>query len=192
MNHTSTVLEPSIPFQTLFELVDAEDIANDEFRTHDLTLEVVSITNQLKSQNVDIQQSEQLLFTQPRDLSHKHKRVCKKYKKNHRTIHSISACFKKQRTDEHQRDAHARTKFLKNLLNIILVLLLVIIRTRTKLPINLMTLQIDSAAQVHHAIVIQIETPHHETNIAPILELDTNMKDKLRKTKNPQYNSSRD
>ena len=38
VKHTSTVLEPSIPFHTLVKLVDAEDIANDKIRTHDLAL----------------------------------------------------------------------------------------------------------------------------------------------------------
>ena len=33
VKHTSTVLEPSIPFHTLVKLVDAEDIANDKIRT---------------------------------------------------------------------------------------------------------------------------------------------------------------
>ena len=49
VNHTSTVSEPSIPFQTLVKLVDAEDIANDKIRTHDLTLEV---NKKKKSKNV--------------------------------------------------------------------------------------------------------------------------------------------
>ena len=40
VKHTSTVLEPSIQFHTLVKLVDAEDIANDKNKTHDLTLEV--------------------------------------------------------------------------------------------------------------------------------------------------------
>ena len=40
VKHTSTVLEPSIPFHTLVKLVDAEDVAIDKIRTHDLTLEV--------------------------------------------------------------------------------------------------------------------------------------------------------
>ena len=53
MKHTSTVLEPSIPFHTLVKLVDAEDIANDKIRTHDLTLEVNNITKQLQTQNLD-------------------------------------------------------------------------------------------------------------------------------------------
>ena len=45
IKHTSAVLEPSIPFHTLVKLVDAEDIANNKIRTHDLTLEVKTITN---------------------------------------------------------------------------------------------------------------------------------------------------
>ena len=73
MKHTSTVLEPSIPFHTLVKLVDAEDITNDKVRTHDLTLEVNSITNQLQSQNLETQQFVHLMFTQPRDPNNKHK-----------------------------------------------------------------------------------------------------------------------
>ena len=71
--YTSTVLESSIAFHTLVKLVDAEDIANDRIRTHDLTLEVNSDTNQLQSQYLDAQQPEQFMFTQPRDSNHKHK-----------------------------------------------------------------------------------------------------------------------
>ena len=41
VKHTSTVLEPSIPFHTLEKLVDAENIANDKIRTHDLALELI-------------------------------------------------------------------------------------------------------------------------------------------------------
>ena len=33
-----------LSFHTLVKLVDAEDIANDEIRTHDFSLEVISIT----------------------------------------------------------------------------------------------------------------------------------------------------
>ena len=51
VKHTSTVLYPSLQFHTLVKLVDAEDIANDTIRTHELTVELNSITNQLQSQN---------------------------------------------------------------------------------------------------------------------------------------------
>ena len=73
MKHISTVLEPSIPFHTLVKLVDAEDIANDKLRTHDLALEVKNITKQLQTQPLDSSQQEQLMFTQPPDPNHKYK-----------------------------------------------------------------------------------------------------------------------
>ena len=111
VKHTSTVLEHSIPFHTLVKLVDAEDIANDKIRPHDLTLELNNITKQFQTQTLDTHQQEQLLFTQPKDPNNKHKPAYKKYCSYcHRTNHSISACFKKQRDDEDKRDAYARSK----------------------------------------------------------------------------------
>ena len=110
VKHTSTVLEPSIPFHTLVKLVDAEDIANDEIRTHDLALEINNITKQLNTQTLDPSSQEQLMFTQPKDPN-KNKPAYKKYCSYcHRTNHSISACFKKQRDNEDQREAYARSK----------------------------------------------------------------------------------
>ena len=47
VKHISTVLEPSIPFHTLVKLLDAENIANDKIRRHDLALEVNNITKQI-------------------------------------------------------------------------------------------------------------------------------------------------
>ena len=135
MKHTSTVLEPSIPFHTLIKLVDAEDIANDNIRTHDHTLEVHNITKQLQTQTLDSSQQEQLMFTQPLypktkiNLTKNYAPIVieqinpqplypnnknKPYKKLcsycHRTNHSISVCFKKQRDDEDKRDAYAGSK----------------------------------------------------------------------------------
>ena len=63
VKHTSTVLEPSIPFHTLVKLVDAEDIANDKIRTHDLALKVNNITKQLHTQTLEPSSQEQLMFT---------------------------------------------------------------------------------------------------------------------------------
>ena len=101
VKHTSTVLEPSIPFHTLVKLVDAEDIANDKMRTHDLALEINSITKQLNTQTLESQSKEQLMFTQPKDPNNNTKPAYKNYCSYcHRTNHSISAYFKKQRDDE--------------------------------------------------------------------------------------------
>ena len=111
VKHTSTVLEPSIPFHTLVKLVDAEDIANDKIRTHDLTLEVNNISKQLQTQTLDSQQSDQVMFTQQRDPNNKTIPAYKKYCYYcHRTNHSISTCFKKQRDVEDKRDNYARSK----------------------------------------------------------------------------------
>ena len=111
VKHTSTVLEPSIPFHTLVKLVDAEDIANDKIRTHDLALEINNITKQLNTQTLDHPSQEQLMYTQPKDPNNKNKPAYKKYCSYcHRTNHSISACFKKQRDDQDKREAYARSK----------------------------------------------------------------------------------
>ena len=105
-----SVLQPSTPFHTLVKLVFAEDIANDKIRTHDLALEVNNITQQLQTQTLDSSQQVELLFTQPRDPNNKNKPAYKKFCSYcQRTNHSISACFKKQRDDEDNRDAYARS-----------------------------------------------------------------------------------
>ena len=111
VKHTSTVLEPSIPFHTLVKLVDAEDFANDKIRALDLALEINNITKQLNTQILDPSSQDKPMFTQPKDPNNKNKPA---YKKNcsycHRTNHSISACFKKQRDNEDKREAYARSK----------------------------------------------------------------------------------
>ena len=73
VKHTSTVLEPSIPFHTIIKLVDAEDIANDKMRSNYLALELNNITKQLKTETLDSSQQEQLMFTQSRDPNNKNK-----------------------------------------------------------------------------------------------------------------------
>ena len=51
------------------------------------------------------------MFTQPKDPNNKNKPTYKNICSYcHRTNHSISACFKKQRDDEDKRDAYARSK----------------------------------------------------------------------------------
>ena len=111
VEHTSTVLEPSTPFHTLVKVVHAEDIANNKIRTHDLTLEFNKIIKQLQTQTLDPQPTDQVMFTQPRDPNSKTKPAYKKYCSYcHRTNHSISACFEKQRDKEDRRDAHAQSK----------------------------------------------------------------------------------
>ena len=71
VKHTSPVLEPSIPFHTLVKPFDAEVIANDKIRTHDLTLELNSFTKQFQTQTLDSPQNDQLMCTQPKDPNNK-------------------------------------------------------------------------------------------------------------------------
>ena len=95
---------------SLVKFADAEDIAFDKIRTHDLTLEVKNFTKQLLTQTLDSQRSV-VMFTQPRNHNNKTKPGYKKYCSYClRTNHSICACFKKQRYDEERRDAFARSK----------------------------------------------------------------------------------
>ena len=55
----------------MVKLVDAEDIANDKIRTHDLALEINNITKQLNTQTLDHPSQEQLMYTQPKDPNNK-------------------------------------------------------------------------------------------------------------------------
>ena len=73
MKHTPIVLEPCIPFHTLVKLVDAEDIALDKIRKHDLTIGLNNITNHLQTQTLDSPQNDQLMITLPQDPNNKTK-----------------------------------------------------------------------------------------------------------------------
>ena len=65
----------------------------------------------MNTQTLDHSSQEQLMYTQPKDPNNKNKPAYKKYCSYcHRTNHSISACFKKQRDDEDKRDAYSRSK----------------------------------------------------------------------------------
>ena len=111
VKHTSTVLEPSIQFHTLVKLVDAEDIANDKIRTHDLALEVNNTTKQLHTQILESSSQEQLMFTQPKDPNNKNKPANKNIVQIlTEKITSSLLVSKKQRDDEDKRDAYARSK----------------------------------------------------------------------------------
>ena len=64
----------------------------------------------MNTQTLDPSSQEQLMFIQPKDPNNKNKPAFKKYCSYcHRTHHSISACFKKQRDDEDKREAYARS-----------------------------------------------------------------------------------
>ena len=76
-----------------------------------LHLKFNNITKQLNTQTLDPSSQEQLMFTQLKDPNNKNKPAYQKYCAYcHRTNHSISAYFKKQRDDEDKREAYARSK----------------------------------------------------------------------------------
>ena len=154
VKHTSTVLEPSIPFHTLVELVDAEDIANDKIRTHDLTLEVNNITKQLQNQTLESQQSDQIMFTQPRDPNNKTKPAYKKYFSYcHRTNNSISASFKNNEMMKINAILMHNQSHLKNLLYNISVLPPMI--KHQDMTQNRMTIPLDIIVEVHLDMIIK-------------------------------------
>ena len=63
VKHTSTVLEPSIPFHTLSNLVEAEDLVKDKIRTQNHTLEVNNVAKQLQTQRLYSSQNNQVYTT---------------------------------------------------------------------------------------------------------------------------------
>ena len=164
VKHTSTVLEPSIPFHTLVKFVDAEDIANDKIRTHDLALEINNITKQLNTQTLEPSSQEQLMFTQLKDPNNKNKPAYKKYCSYcHRTNHSIPAYFKKQRDDEDKRDAYAQSKFPQIHLYSTFVLLPMIEQN---------TMIIDTEVRVQHETILTTKTIH---KIDTVLHLEIDL-----------------
>ena len=50
VKHAFVVMEPSNPFPTLAEIVDAEYITKDKYQTLDLPLEINIVTSKLESQ----------------------------------------------------------------------------------------------------------------------------------------------
>ena len=163
VKHTSTVLEPSIPFHTLVKLVDAVDIANDKIRTHELALEVNSITTQICTQTLEPSSQEQLMFTQPIDPNNKNKRAYKKYCSYcHRTNHSISACLKNQEIMKTNEMLMLDQNLHKNRLYSTSVLLLTI-EHNTKI--------IEIEVEVLHVTTL-ITTPIHKIDTVPHLEID--------------------
>ena len=72
MKHTSTVLEPSIPFHTLVKLVDAEDIDNDTIELMILHLKSIPLQINYNHKTWIHNNLNNLCFTQTRDSNHKH------------------------------------------------------------------------------------------------------------------------
>ena len=104
------------------------------------------------------------MFTQPKDPNNKNKPAYKKYCSYcHRTNHSISAFFKKQRDNEDKREAYARSNLHKNLLYKTFVLLQTIEQN---------TMIINTEVEVPQETTLTIKTIH---KIDTVLHLEIDL-----------------
>ena len=78
VKHVSTLLEPSIPFHTLVQRVDSEDIANEKIRTNDLTLEINKVSIEDDHNNKE-SEHDHVMVNQTGDPNNKTKPAYKKY-----------------------------------------------------------------------------------------------------------------
>ena len=110
VKHVSTLLEPSIPFHTLVRHVDSEDIANEKIRTNDLALEINKVSIEDNDHNKE-SESDQIMVTQSGDPNNKSKPAYRKHCSYcHKSNHSISNCYQKQREDEYQKYKNQRSR----------------------------------------------------------------------------------
>ena len=104
VKHVSTLLEPSIPFHTLFRHVDSEDIDNEKIGTNDLTLEINNKVSIEDDTNNKESEHDHIMVTQSGDPNNKSKPAYKKYCSYcHKNNHGVSNCYQKQRDEEYQR-----------------------------------------------------------------------------------------
>ena len=110
VEHVSTLLEPSIPFQTLVRHVDSEVIANEKRRTKHLALEVNEVSIEDDTNNKE-SEHDHIMVTQSGDPNNKSKPAYKKYCSYcHNNNHGISNCYQKQRHKENQRYINQRSR----------------------------------------------------------------------------------
>ena len=111
------------------------------------------------------------MFTEPKDPNNKNKPAYKKFCSYcHRTNHSISACFKKQRDDEDKREAYARSKSPQNLSFSTFVLLpmteqnTMIIDTEVEVPLEI-TLTTKTIHKTDTVLHLEIEIDYVMTKV---------------------------
>ena len=97
------------------------------------------------------------MFTQPKDYFDKTKPAFKTFCSScHRTNHSISACFKKYRDHDNEREAYAISKSpQKSFVQTLMI-------EQQEMIIDQMNITIDNAVEVHHETLQKI-TPHRTT-----------------------------
>ena len=103
VKHVTTLLEPSIPFHTLVQHVDSENIANKKIRTNDLALEINKISIDIDNNDKELEH-DHIMVTQPGDPNNKSKPAYKKYCTYcHKNNHGVSNCYQKQGDEEYQK-----------------------------------------------------------------------------------------
>ena len=96
VKHISSSLEPSIPFHSLVNMVDSEDITLEKIKTQELSLEINNLSNTFQ-QNTTIKDSPpEPPQVQVLDPNNKSKPQFKKYCSFcHKNNHSVSTCFRR-------------------------------------------------------------------------------------------------
>ena len=97
VKHNSSSLEPSMPFHTLVNMVDSEDITLEKIKTQELSIEINSLSDNLKN-TVTLNDTtsppvNQLGQNDPKNKTKpQFKKYCTFYQKNNR---SVSTCFRR-------------------------------------------------------------------------------------------------
>ena len=101
-------MEHPIPFHTLVEFVEAEDDTNEKNRTLDLSPVIIKVSSKLEFQNLSVK-----TFTKATDPNNESKPHFRKFCTYcHKSNHSVSNCFRKQREDagRKQNKSFSRSK----------------------------------------------------------------------------------
>ena len=104
IKHTSTVMDLSVLIHTFVKLDDAEDVTNEKIRNVDLPQEINVVTSKLEPQNLSSEIFDpnlESIFTQTTDPKNRSKPQFQNYCNFcHKSNHSVSKCFRKQRENE--------------------------------------------------------------------------------------------
>ena len=96
VKHISSSLEPSIPFHSLVNTVDSEDITLEKIKTQELSLEINTLSNTFQQSTTIQDPPSESPQVQVMDPNNKSKPQFKKYCSFcHKNNHSVSTCFRR-------------------------------------------------------------------------------------------------
>ena len=96
VKHISSSLEPSIPFHSLVNMVDSEDITLEKIKTQELSLEINTLSNTFQQSTTSQDSPSESPQVQVMDPNNKSKPQFKKYCSFcHKNNHSVSTCFRR-------------------------------------------------------------------------------------------------